>query len=78
METYTIDEVNEHNTIASCWIIINNEVYDITDFLNKHPGGSSILLTVAGEDATDFFEELHRPEILEEFGSEYLIGTITH
>ena len=77
MKEYTIDEVNEHNTNDSCWIIINNHVYDITDFLDTHPGGRTILLTIAGQDATNFFEELHRPEILEEYGLEYLIGTIT-
>ena len=76
MNTYTTEEVSEHNTTDNCWIIINNEVYDITSFLDKHPGGSSILMTVAGEDATYFFEELHRPEILEEFGKDYLIGSI--
>lgn len=76
MNTYTIEEVSKHNTDDNCWIIINNDVYDVTTFLNKHPGGKSILMTVAGDDATDFFEELHRPEILEEFGKDYLIGSI--
>ena len=77
MKEYTIDEVNNHNTKDSCWIIINNNVYDITEFINIHPGGGSILLTVAGDDATDYFEELHRPEILDEYGNDYLIGILT-
>ena len=76
MSTYTIDEVSNHNNENDCWIIINNRVYDITYFLNKHPGGKSILVSVGGSDATEYFEELHREEILEEFGSEYLIGYI--
>ena len=29
---------------------------------------------VAGKDATDYFNELHRPEILKEIGNNYLIG----
>ena len=76
MNTYTIDEVSEHNSKSDCWIVINRDVYDITDFISDHPGGSSILLTVAGTDATDFFNELHRPDILEEYAEDYKIGYI--
>ena len=77
MNTYTIDEVSEHNSKSDCWIVINRDVYDITDFISDHPGGSSILLTVAGTDATDFFNELHRPDILEEYAEHYKIGCLS-
>ena len=76
METYTMDEVNKHDNKKDCWIVIKNNVYDITEFLKIHPGGSSIVLTIAGEDATEYFEELHRPEILEEVGKDYMIGEL--
>ena len=39
--------------------VINDRVYDITDFISQHPGGA-IILSVAGKDATDFFMELHK------------------
>ena len=55
---YTIDEVSLHNTEFDAWIIIHQDVYDITEFLNEHPGGKHILMTVVGGDATEFFEEL--------------------
>ena len=42
--------------------MINDRVYDITDFIGQHPGGA-VILTVAGTDATDFFMELHRVTI---------------
>eukprot|EP00040_Diaphanoeca_grandis_P007988 m.43292 g.43292 ORF g.43292 m.43292 type:complete len:135 (-) comp19340_c0_seq2:263-667(-) len=32
-------EIGQHNTESSCWITINNGVYDVTDFLQYHPGG---------------------------------------
>ena len=76
METYTMDEVNKHDNKKDCWIVIKNNVYDITEFLKIHPGGSSIVLTIAGEDATEYFEELHRAEILEEVGKDYIIGEL--
>ena len=74
MKQYTPEDVEQHNTQEDCWIIVNGNVYDITNFLSIHPGGSSIVLSVAGKDATDYFNELHRPEILDEVGKEYLIG----
>jgi L-lactate dehydrogenase (cytochrome) len=40
----TLDEVLEHRTKESFWIICNNKVYDITDFYYKHPGGSCIFI----------------------------------
>ena len=73
---YTIDEVSLHNTEFDAWIIIHQDVYDITEFLNEHPGGKHILMTVVGGDATEFFEELHNPIILKEYGNNFKIGVL--
>ena len=73
---YKIEDIMEHNKRDDCWIVINNIVYDITDFIDDHPGGDSILITVAGTDASNFFNELHRPELLEEIAINYKIGII--
>jgi len=76
MKEFTLEEVSLHDTIEDAWIIINNHVYDITEFLNEHPGGKNILLKIAGEDASDYFNELHQPLILEEYGEKYKIGIL--
>ncbi|XP_076626407.1 cytochrome b5 isoform X2 [Colletes latitarsis] len=55
---YTTAEVAEHRDINSLWIIINNSVYDLTTFLNKHPGGPTILVDQAGRDSTEAFEDI--------------------
>ena len=34
---YTKDEVSRHNKEIDAWTIINDEVYDITPFISKHP-----------------------------------------
>jgi len=52
-------EVLKHNTRSDCWVIICNGIYDLTGFIAKHPGGSDILLSRAGEDATSFFIAKH-------------------
>lgn len=76
MREYTSQEVEIHNTIDDAWIIINNNVYDITEFLSVHPGGKAVLLQLAGTDATEYFNELHRPDILDEYGDQYKIGIL--
>ena len=58
MNNYSVEEVAFHNNENDAWIIINDDVYDITDFLEEHPGGKMILISILGEDATEFFEEL--------------------
>jgi cytochrome b involved in lipid metabolism len=45
---YTWKDVAEHNTEKSCWVAIDKKVYDITNFLEKHPGGKEYLLLAAG------------------------------
>ena len=41
-----LNEIFEHNTKDSLWLLIDNKVYDVTNF--KHPGGKQILLQNAG------------------------------
>lgn len=52
---YTLDEVSYHDTFGDCWIVLYDRVYDITDFLQLHPGGYDVLLENAGRDATIAF-----------------------
>ena len=52
LQCYTRQEVTTHKTSKDCWIIIHGEVYNITGWLKKHPGGKNILMHYAGEDAT--------------------------
>ncbi|GKZ00573.1 hypothetical protein MPSEU_001009500 [Mayamaea pseudoterrestris] len=78
---FTLDEVAEHRTSDSCWLIIGNasnggpKVYDVTDYLDDHPGGAEVMLDVAGTNADEFFEDIgHSKEAREEL-AKYLIGT---
>ncbi|XP_033334947.2 uncharacterized protein LOC117225475 isoform X1 [Megalopta genalis] len=52
LKTINLDEVAWHDTADSCWIVIHDFVYDCTDFLKNHPGGSDVILEYAGRDAT--------------------------
>lgn len=52
-------EVAKHNSRDSCWVIVQGKVYDVTDYLDRHPGGSAILLQYGGKDATGIYEPNH-------------------
>ncbi|KAG5654775.1 hypothetical protein H0H81_003783 [Sphagnurus paluster] len=65
MASWTLEQVGKHNSKQSCWVIIENQVYDVTEFLNEHPGGSSIILKYAGRDATRAYTPIHPPDALE-------------
>lgn len=42
-KTFSIDEIKKHNSSESLWTYYKGKVYDITDFINKHPGGKIIM-----------------------------------
>lgn len=36
----TFDELKAHNRSTDCWILVHDRVYDVSDFLEEHPGGA--------------------------------------
>ena len=69
-------EVAKHDKKSDCWVVIHGDVYDLTDFLDKHPGGLDIL-NGAGGDVTEIFEFMHPLEQVKAGPPKrYKIGTI--
>lgn len=52
----TATEIAKHNSTADCWLIINNNVYDVSVYLNQHPGGRSTIAPYCGQEATQAFD----------------------
>ncbi|KHN81381.1 Cytochrome b5 type B [Toxocara canis] len=71
-----IEEVAKHNTAASIWMIYEDKVLDITNFLDKHPGGDSILLEVAGQDGTSRFRDIRHSKDAVKMIDQYVIGIV--
>jgi succinate dehydrogenase/fumarate reductase flavoprotein subunit len=76
MGEYTAEEVAKHNKPDDCWVIVNGQVLDVTEFLPDHPGGKKAILIFAGRDATDEFNMLHKPDVVEKYAPSAIIGTL--
>jgi hypothetical protein len=56
---YTMTQVRANNTARSCWSAIDGFVYDLTRWINSHPGGSGAILFLCGTDGTNAFKAQH-------------------
>ncbi|ONI26139.1 hypothetical protein PRUPE_1G006400 [Prunus persica] len=73
---FTLAQVSEHNTPKDCWLIINGKVYDVTKFLEDHPGGDDVLLSATGKDATDDFEDVGHSDNARDMLKDMYVGDI--
>jgi cytochrome b involved in lipid metabolism len=76
MKSYTVEQVQVHNTANDCWIIVDGKVFDVTKFLSEHPGGKKVLLKKAGKDASKEFKTFHNASIMQRVGVPMQIGVI--
>jgi len=58
----TLDEVKKHSDSTSCWSIVYNNVFDLTKWISKHPGGAAVIKAICGKDGSVAFEGQHEGE----------------
>ncbi|KAH7838786.1 hypothetical protein Vadar_031184 [Vaccinium darrowii] len=75
-KVFTLAEVAEHNTPKDCWLVISDKVYNVTKFLEDHPGGDDVLLSATGKDATDDFEDVGHSTSARAMMDEFYVGDI--
>ena len=56
---YTMAQVRANNTAKSCWSVIDGYVYNLTNWISAHPGGSGAILFLCGTDGTNAFKAQH-------------------
>jgi cytochrome b involved in lipid metabolism len=56
---YTMAQVSANNSAKSCWAVIEGSVYNLTAWINSHPGGTGAILTLCGTEATSSFKGKH-------------------
>ncbi len=74
---FTVAEVATHTTVESCYTIINGKVYDLTMWVNMHPGGKQAILSLCGIDGTARFQAKHGSSTQANGAlARFLIGTV--
>jgi len=76
LPTYTLTDIATHSTAQSCWTAIKGNVYDMTAFITKHPGGERWVLKTCGKDWTQDFLSAHSRGPAENSLEEFIIGTL--
>ena len=76
---YSIEEVKKHNNSKDGWIVLTKDnvkcVFDVTEWIPEHPGGSEILIKHLGIDATNNFEAIgHSQIVYDTLLPKYFIG----
>ena len=79
-KSYTLSDVANHSSNSDCWIVISNNAYDVSSYIDQHPGGAREILRYCGKDATTGFDTMggrgsHSSEA-QAMLADYLIGTV--
>lgn len=74
----TRDELMKHDTESDCWIALKGNVYNVTTYLQYHPGGVDQIMRAAGRDGTELFNEAHRWVNYESILAKCLVGPFKH
>mmetsp|Transcript_8631 Transcript_8631/g.18948 ORF Transcript_8631/g.18948 Transcript_8631/m.18948 type:complete len:559 (-) Transcript_8631:291-1967(-) len=71
---FTTEEVAKHNARDDLWIIVDERVYDVTNYVDKHPGGWLPMVDMAGKDCTDVFANYHAARVYKHMLPAFLKG----
>ncbi|KAG2204140.1 hypothetical protein INT47_011623 [Mucor saturninus] len=75
-QIFTHEQVSKHNTRDDLYMIIDNKVYDITNFVDEHPGGDEILIEEGAKDASGPFEDVGHSPDARQMLEKYLVGDL--
>uniref|UniRef100_A0A7C9DYF6 Cytochrome b5 heme-binding domain-containing protein n=1 Tax=Opuntia streptacantha TaxID=393608 RepID=A0A7C9DYF6_OPUST len=73
---FSMEEAAQHNTKDDCWVVIDGKVYDVTPYLDEHPGGDDVLLTATGKDAQEEFEDAGHSQDARDLMEKFFIGEL--
>merc|ERR1719207_158041 len=71
---YTMAEVAKHTSEDDCWVVLHGRVLNVTSFLKEHPGGVLAIMTFAGKDASEEFDMIHPPDVIEKYAPSAVIA----
>ena len=66
----------QHKTINDCYLAINNNVYDVSSYINYHPGGANMISSRCGQEVSGIFASIHSNRAWDLL-AKYKIGILT-
>lgn len=72
---YSLEDVEKHCERNDAWIVVGGKVYDVTSWVEKHPGGQLPILNLAGRDATVAFQNFHPPAVKQQLKA-FCVGSL--
>jgi cytochrome P450/NADPH-cytochrome P450 reductase len=76
MPEYGWEEILRHDKPGDYWVVFQGGVYDVSDWLHRHPGGVEILVEQYGRDATAIFEEIGHSEAALHLVGSFQVGRL--
>lgn len=75
--TFAMEHVEMNDSADSCWTVIDGSVYDVTSWIDQHPGGAKGILSLCGVDGTAHFNSHHaKDQKVAVTREEYLLGSL--
>ncbi|KAE9404863.1 cytochrome b5 [Gymnopus androsaceus JB14] len=71
----TLEELKANSSKDSIWLLLDGKVYNVSKFLDEHPGGDEVILAEAGKDATEAFEDVGHSDEARALLPDMLVGT---
>jgi cytochrome b involved in lipid metabolism len=74
---YTMAQVKKHNKATDCWTVVGKNVYRITAWIPKHPGGPALPTAMCGKNGTALYNSKHGSDpVSKAVLAKYKIGTL--
>ena len=73
----TMAQVKKHNKASDCWTVVGRNVYKLTAWIPKHPGGAAVVMQMCGKNGTALYNSKHASDnVAKSFLAKYKIGTL--
>ncbi|MCX6793079.1 MAG: hypothetical protein NTY12_03555 [Candidatus Falkowbacteria bacterium] len=74
----SLAEVSAHKSTTDCWAVVDKNIYDLTSWISKHPGGDKAIIGLCGIDGTAAFTRQHGSSDKAKAAlASFLIGNLT-
>jgi len=75
--SFTLSQAKQHSTRKDCYLIVKNNVYNVSSYISSHPGGKRNITSRCGTEVTGIFAQIHSNRAWDLL-AKYKIGTLTN